>query len=63
MKVWATAAWLLKKGRDRLRDKLSESERRELRRIVLASKGRPGNVSKRDRARLKSLVKKATTGT
>ena len=62
MKVWATAAWLAKKGRDRLEDKLSESERKELRRIVASSKGRPSNVSKRDRTRLKNLVKKATTG-
>jgi len=62
VKLWATALWLIKKGRDKLDDNLTEAERKELRAIVANSKGRPGNVSKRDRTRLKNLVKKATTG-
>jgi hypothetical protein len=61
MKVWASALWLAKKGKDKL-DKLSEAERKELKRIVTASKGMPGNVSKHDRTRLKNIVKKAATG-
>jgi hypothetical protein len=61
VKLWATALWLIKTGRDKL-DNLTEAERKELRTIVANSKGRPGNVSKRDRTRLKNLVKKATTG-
>jgi hypothetical protein len=62
MKVWASALWLAKKGRDRLEANLSESERKELSRILTSSKGKPGNVSKHDRTRLKSIVKKAATG-
>jgi hypothetical protein len=62
MKVWATALWLGKKGRDKVTDNLTEAERKELRRILVAAKGVPGNVSKRDRARLKNIVKKAATG-
>jgi hypothetical protein len=61
MKVWASALWLAKMGRDKL-DNLSEAERGELKRIVTSSKGKPGNVSKHDRARLKNIVKKAATG-
>jgi hypothetical protein len=62
MKVWAAAVWLAAKGRARIDDNLSEAERRDLRRILTGSKGRPSNVSKRDRTRLKNIVKKAATG-
>lgn len=62
MKVWATALWLVKKGRDKVSDNLTEAELKELRKIVAKSKGRPGNLSKHDRARVKSIVKKAATG-
>jgi hypothetical protein len=61
VKVWASALWLASKGR-KLADNLSEAERKELSRIVAASKGKPGNVSKHDRTRLKNIVKKAATG-
>jgi hypothetical protein len=61
MKVWASALWLAKKGRD-VAGNLTEAERKELTRIVTASKGKPGNVSKHDRTRLKNIVKKAATG-
>jgi hypothetical protein len=62
MKIWAAAVWLAAKGRARVNDNLTEAERRDLRRIVTGSKGRPSNVSKRDRTRLKNIVKKAATG-
>lgn len=61
VKIWATALWLVKAGKDKL-DNLTEAERKELKRIVAASKGKPGNVSKHDRTRLKNIVKKAATG-
>lgn len=61
VKVWATALWLAKAGKDKL-DNLTEAERKELKRILAASKGKPGNVSKHDRTRLKNIVKKAATG-
>lgn len=61
MKVWATALWLAKAGKDKLGN-LTEAERKELKRILAASKGLPTNVSERDRTRLKNIVKKAATG-
>ncbi|HEY5053785.1 MAG TPA: hypothetical protein VII45_10295 [Solirubrobacterales bacterium] len=62
MKVWTAAVWLAAKGRARVKDNLTEAERRELRKILTRSKGLPSNVSKRDKTRLKNIVKKAATG-
>ena len=62
MKVWAAAVWLTAKGRAHLEDNLSESERSELRKLVVKSKGRPDHLSQRDRDRVKSIVRKAATG-
>lgn len=62
LKVWAIALWLVKAGRDRVDDNLSSAERKELRTLVAKSKGRPGNLSSRDRGRVRSIVKKAATG-
>jgi hypothetical protein len=62
MKVWATATWLVAKGRTHLQDNLTEGERDELRKLVTKSKGNPGKLSARDRDRVKSIVKKAAVG-
>lgn len=62
MKVWATATWLAAKGRARLNDNLTEGERSELRKLVTGSKGKPGNLSPRQRDRVKAIVKKAAVG-
>ncbi len=62
MKVWATATWLVAKGRTHLKDNLTENERAELRKLVAKSKGKPGNLSQRDRNRVKAIVKKAAVG-
>lgn len=62
MKVWAAALWLVAKGRARVEDNLTEAERKELRKLVAKSKGRPENLSQRDRDRVKSIVKKAAIG-
>lgn len=62
VKVWATATWLVAKGRTHLKDNLSDSEREELRKLVTKSKGKPGNLSQRDRNRVKAIVKKAAVG-
>lgn len=62
IKVWTVALWLAAKGRDRVNDNLTEAERRELRKIVVASKGRPSTLRSRDKTRLKNIVKKAATG-
>ena len=62
MKVWAAAVWLTAKGRAHLNDNLTEAERKELRKLVVKSKGRPDHLSQRDRDRVKAIVKKAAIG-
>lgn len=62
MKVWATATWLVAKGRAHLNDNLTEAERGELRNLVTASRGKPGNLSPRQRDRVKAIVRKAAVG-
>jgi hypothetical protein len=62
MKFWATAAWLVAKGRARLNDNLTEGERDELRKLLTSSKGNPNNLSARQRDRVKAIVKKAAVG-
>lgn len=57
--VWAVSLWLVKKGRERLDRNLTKKERSELLHIVLNSKGRPGNLAKREQTRLKNLAGKA----
>jgi hypothetical protein len=62
LKVWAAATWLVAKGRAHLNDNLSEAERTELRKLVAKSRGKPTNLSQRDRDRVKAIVKKAAVG-
>ncbi len=57
--VWAAAVWLVEQGRERVERNLSQKERQELLRLVKKSKGRPGNLSSRDRTRLKNIAGKA----
>src|ERR1044072_8132927 len=60
--VWAIAVWLVERGRERVRDNLTEKEQQELLRLVKKSKGRPGTLPQRDRTRLKNIAGKATRG-
>lgn len=62
LKVWAAATWLVAKGRAHVNDNLTEAERTELRKLVTRSKGKPTNLSARDRDRVKAIVKKAAVG-
>ena len=62
MKVWAAAVWLVAKGRAHVNDNLTESERRELRKLVTRSRGRPDRLSPSDRDRVKTIVRKAAVG-
>ena len=48
--VWAVSLWLAQKGRDRVRDNLSEPEQSEFWDLLKKSRGRPGNLSPRDQA-------------
>ena len=60
--VWTVSLWLANKGRDRVRQNLTEREQGEFWNLVKKSKGRPGNLSQRDRTRMKNIVGKAIRG-
>jgi hypothetical protein len=60
--VWTVSLWLAEKGRERLRDNLTQSEQTEFWTLTKKSKGRPSNLSQRDRTRLKNIVGKAIRG-
>jgi hypothetical protein len=60
--VWTVSLWLAEKGRDRIRQNLTEREQGEFWNLVKKSKGRPGNLSQRDRTRMKNIVGKAIRG-
>ncbi len=60
--VWAVSVWLAEKGRERVRDNLTEKEQQELLRLVKKSKGRPSSLPQRDRTRLKNIAGKAIRG-
>ena len=61
-KVWVATLWLMKKGQDRIQQNLSTHEQSEFWNLMKKSKGRPGNLSKRDQTRVKNLVGKAIRG-
>jgi hypothetical protein len=60
--VWAITLWLGEKGRDRVRDNLTANEQSEFWSLLKRSRGRPGNLTSRDRARMKDIVGKAIRG-
>lgn len=60
--VLTVSVWLAEKGRERLERNLTQSERREFLRLIGKSKGRPNNLSQRDRTRIKNIASKAVRG-
>jgi uncharacterized protein YaiI (UPF0178 family) len=60
--VLTVSVWLAQKGRERVERNLTHSERQELLRLVGKSKGRPSNLSQRDRTRVRNLASKAIRG-
>ena len=64
----ARGAWLLAAAevvvavRDHLSDRLSEKDRKRLVEIVRSSKGRPSNLSDRERKELRALIGKVEPG-
>lgn len=60
--VWTVSVWLANKGRERVQQNLPQKEQTEFWNLVKKSKGRPGNLSQRDRTRLKNIVGKAIRG-
>jgi hypothetical protein len=60
--VWAVSLWLAQKGRDRVQDNLTQNEQAEFWGLLKKSRGKPGNLSERDQARVKDIVGKAIRG-
>lgn len=60
--VWAVSVWLVQKGRERAEANLTKKEQQELLRLVKKSKGRPSNLLKRDKTRLRNIAGKAIRG-
>jgi hypothetical protein len=60
--VWTISVWLATKGRERVQQNLTASEQGEFWELTKRSKGKPGNLSKRDRARMKTIAGKAIRG-
>lgn len=60
--VWAVVVWLGNKGRDRVRDNLTEKEQHEFWNLLMKSKGRPAALSQRDQTRMKNIAGKAIRG-
>jgi hypothetical protein len=60
--VLSVAVWLVERGRERVDDNLTRKEQEELLRLIRKSKGRPGNLSQRDRTRIKNIAGKAIRG-
>jgi hypothetical protein len=61
-KVWVATLWLVKKGQDRIQQNLTKHEQTEFWNLIKKSKGRPGNLNKRDKTRVNNLVGKAIRG-
>jgi hypothetical protein len=61
-KVWVVTLWLLKKGQDRIQQNLTRHEQADFWDLMKKAKGRPGNLSNREKTRVKNLVGKAIRG-
>jgi hypothetical protein len=60
--VWTISVWLAGKGRERVRENLTEREQQDFWRLVKKSKGRPSALAQGERTRLKNIVGKAIRG-
>lgn len=60
--VWTVVVWLANKGRERVEQNLTQKEQSEFWNLVKKSKGKPSNLSGRDRTRIKNIAGKAIRG-
>ena len=60
--VWRVSIWLAEKGRERVRQNLTDREQQEFWTLLKKSRGRPGNLAQRDRTRVKNIAGKAIRG-
>jgi hypothetical protein len=60
--VWTVTLWLARKGRERVRTNLTEDEQTEFWDLLKKSRGKAGNLTARDRTRVRDIVGKAIRG-
>ena len=60
--VWTVVVWLGSKGKERVQASLTQKEQHEFWALLKKSKGRPDNLSQRDRTRIKNIAGKAIRG-
>ncbi|HET9185042.1 MAG TPA: hypothetical protein VFN82_02770 [Solirubrobacterales bacterium] len=60
--VWSASLWLANKGRERVQANLTQAEQTEFWNLIRKSKGKPANLSQRDRTRMKDIAGKAIRG-
>jgi hypothetical protein len=60
--VWAVSVWLATKGRERVQENLTASEQREFWELTKRSRGRAGNLSQKERRRMRKIAGKAIRG-
>lgn len=60
--VLTASVWLAEKGRERVERNLTSKEQQEFLHLIGKSKGRPSNLSQRDRTRVRNIAKKAIRG-
>ncbi len=60
--VWAISVWLGTKGRDRVQQNLTAGEQREFWELTKKSRGKPGNLTLKERSKMKKIAGKAIRG-
>jgi hypothetical protein len=60
--VWTVSIWLAEKGRERVRQNLTDREQHEFWTLLKKSRGRPRNLAQRDRTRVRNIAGKAIRG-
>jgi hypothetical protein len=60
--VWTVVVWLGSKGRQRVEANLTQKEQSEFWSLLKKSRGKPNNLSQRDRTRMKDIAGKAIRG-
>jgi hypothetical protein len=60
--VWAVSVWLATKGRQRVQENLSAAEQRQFWDLTKKSRGKPGNLSQKERKQMRKIAGKAIRG-
>lgn len=60
--VWTVVVWLGAKGKERVEGNLTPKEQGEFWALLKKSKGKPDNLSQRERAQMKNIAGKAIRG-